>query len=244
MLEHPSIHNPEVFESTWHPDDALLVPSDIKVAEQSDSAGSGTEIFDEQKLFLEIVAETTHILFERAMEQNDMWLAFTQVQDSQKYGLSHYPEMHSRLIKHIEQTLTKSDIELADDYRALLDNIKKELSEATFAHRFVWAPGGSKQRRVPREEDPEYLQTLRETTFDLFENTVSSGLVGLAYDHLKRACALGLEEYPTMKEKFLALLDSELAKSDEQVGGEYRRRLEEWRDCLKVECWTQGTVAQ
>ena len=246
MLEHPSISDLPPAIPTWSRSDFLFTPASFEsdgVAAE-DSKGSGTKVFNEKERFLETVTDVTQVLFKRAMEQNDVWLAFVQVQESQKYSLSHYPEMRSGLIGHIEALLDKSDVELAADYRAFLNGVKKELSEATFAGRFVWAPGGSKPRRAPREQDPEYQRTLKEITPDLFEAMIKDREVGWAYKHLKRACALGLEGYPTMREQFLALLNSELAKSDEQVGGEYRRRLEEWRQCLKVECWTQKTVVQ
>ncbi|MBI4993121.1 MAG: hypothetical protein HZC26_03240 [Candidatus Magasanikbacteria bacterium] len=241
MLEHPPNSNLELANPTWGRDDFLFAPADLAKESAGDSQGSETKGFNASEYFLETVTEVTKILFERAIKNGDVWLAFTQVRDSQKYGLPHYLEIRDRLVSHIDDLLARSDSELVDGYRTLLRSFKKEIEESTFAGNFLLSPA-KKPRRPSPEQDPEYLRTLKEITPDLFETMVERREVGWAFEHLKRASVLGLEDYPAMKKRFLALLDLELEKSEQQIKEEYRRRLKEMRDCLLDECWTAGTV--
>lgn len=235
---------PDVAGVTWHPDDIILVPADLAeesgltIADETEAGG-----FGERAKFLEAVAKAIRDLFKTAMEQGNMWLAFSQVRDSQRYGLADYNKMRERLKARVGMLLKMGDGELAEGYRTFLKGIEEEVRQmesGTFVGRLI-APS----RKVPLEQDPEYLQALREIIPDLFEGMIKSREAGWAFEHLKRAQALGLEDYPAMKEKFLELLKSELAKDDEQIGQKYRKYLKYLLECLPMECWRrQGVAAQ
>lgn len=208
-----------------------------------DFGAIGIENFDEKKEFLKTMTEVTEILFERAMTQGDVWLAFVQVRESHKSCLSHYLDMRSRLIDYIDQLLIKNDSELVDEYKVFLRSIVKELKAVTHAGRFTTPPREKLDPKVPPDQDPEHLQLLKDVTLPLFEAMISRREVGWAYWHLKNAYVLGLEKYLVMKSRFLELVESELVKDDKQIGVEYKQRLMEWRQCLLDECWAQETKA-
>lgn len=223
-------------------DDAMFVPSELVKSEPAEAVVDERGSFDMRAEFLKTVTEVTRVVFERAIVQGDVWLAFVQVRQSQKHDLPHYSEMRSRLVEHIDQLLAKSDVELADDYRSFLKNVKGEIEKGEQDGRFIFPPSEKSTTGSSRRYDQHHLDESKEIIVHLFDAMVKRGEVEWAYEHLKRAFVLGLEGYQAMKKRFLELLELELAKGEGQVSREYRQRLQEWRQCLLDECWAQETV--
>lgn len=201
----------------------------------------------EEEQLRETAEIVTLAVFERAMKERDIYLAFIQVQHSQEHSLDHYAGMRDRLLVLIEKELAKPLAELAEQYRGVLICAKKQLENGFL---------DTENRMLPKMEMPSaVLDADRvvsednifglpgESLLGLFHGALDRAEVEAAFKYLKHAFLSESPEYSSMRGRFLSVLESELAKDDQQLGVEYRQRLAEVHKCLVEECWVAGTSA-
>lgn len=150
-----------------------------------------------------IAVEQTPTLFAQAIEDENEELAFMQLFHAKRYRLQEYPTMRSRFLYLVEYLLNEPDEELGEARQKKLEELREIVKKQTMVEVLTPSRLSEEQKNVLRDEN---MRVQAEITPALFERTIKERDIIWAYEHLKKARALGLPEYARMRDRFMSLI--------------------------------------
>lgn len=204
-----------------------LVPDNLDSEELMDRRG------------LDLMREAIPVLFKRALDNNDPYMAFVQLGNAYKYRLENYLEMLNRFLRFIDLLLEKAETGSIGVYREFLIILQDKALAGDFPEatgervdseivsspdREATAPGIYQDMRFA-QVDRELTAAEIEVVSRAFENAVQDKDVFWAYWHLAKAHNLGIPHMKDMAREFAEMVDGELKKDDATLVVAYKERL-------------------
>jgi len=191
-----------------------------------------------EKYFKKIISEMTPRIFERAIKDEDVWLAHSQLENAFTHKMKEYQDMKNNFLEFIDNILEST--ELSEKYRDFLRITKSQVeTDAYRAEPKIEKTVTEEEEKLPKEKREELRKKMEEIEIEavpqLFDSALANDDLFFAYRHLKKAFGAKLPEYGEMKERYILACDIQIAFPDEKLKKVAQEKLQSLRDKIEAD---------